>query len=513
MAGWTLCDALHRIRIAKGDSPAMTCGGQRWTFHEFYERVNRLASAFHRFGWTKGDMIVIHSENCHRFMEVFFACARTGMVLVPISTRLKDDEIRIILEDVNPRGIVVDSISRSDLWTSGQFRVVISFEPVPEPFYTYEHLLTQEAEGPELNERIEEEDGIAVIYTAAIDGRPRGALLSHRNFVAQVLQTALSYSLRDGDVHGCFLPMYHTFGLYLSVVSAAIGIPNVILPKYEPQAALHAVIEEGVTFFAEFAPMAKRLLEAGEEQGHRLNGRIRFIIGLDTPDTIERYLNLGTRWFSLYGQTEVSGLVTTGEITDPRTQQSYAGIPMALSNISLRDELGKVVGVGETGEICVRGPVCISGYYRRPHQLRFTKDGWLKTGDLGRMDDRGALWFQGRKDEKDLIKPGGENVYPVEVEQVLEQHPAVQRACVIGVPDPEWRERVKAVVILKQGHSVTEQELIAFCKKRLAAFKCPTIVEFVSSLPMNNSVISRAQVREIYGNSALRIVDTGKGGT
>lgn len=501
---WTVFDSLERLSVVSQDAKSFTCCDRSWTFGETYERTVRLAQALTGLGLRKGDVIAIHSDNCHRYMETFFACARIGAVFTPISTRLSDPEIDVMIEDAKPSAVVVDRHNRSALWTLGRVPVVITYEPTRGPHHSYETLVDS-APYDDSNDTVEvdEDDGLAILYTAAVDGKPQGAILSHRNVMAQVTQTATAYDLHSRDVYGCFLPMYHTLGLYFPVVAATLGIESVVVPKFDAQHALEAVLKNKVTYFAEFAPMAKRVLEASLERRVNLEGKIRMIVGLDTPETIDDYLRLGTAWYGVYGQTEVSGIIATGEVTAPFTQLSFAGKEMTRSKVRIYNESQTPVGPGAVGEICVRGPVCSSGYYHKQNALRWTADGWLQTGDLGRIEADGTLYFMGRKQIKDLIKPGGENVYPVEVEQVLSAHPAVRRCCVIGVPDPLWLERIKAVVELRTDvMTPTADILITFCKQRIASYKCPSVVTFVDALPLHEGkFVARDEVRRLYGET------------
>jgi long-chain acyl-CoA synthetase len=222
-------------------------------------------------------------------------------------------------------------------------------------------------------------------------------------------------------------------------------------------------------------------------------------MGLDTPETIEAYQKrTGGTFYSLFGQTETSCVVTMGPYSD---RPGSAGRPVPFAYVQLLDDNDAVVPQGEVGEIAVKGPLVFQGYWNLPEDTEATfRNGWHHTGDLGRLDEDGYLWYSGRKPEKELIKPGGENVYPVEVEKVILLHPAVEKTVVIGVPDPKWKEAIKAVCQIKSGQNLTSEALIQFVGEQIARFKKPQYVEFVTEMPLTAAgEIDRQKVKELYG--------------
>jgi acyl-CoA synthetase (AMP-forming)/AMP-acid ligase II len=204
----------------------------------------------------------------------------------------------------------------------------------------------------------------------------------------------------------------------------------------------------------------------------------------------------------MYAQTEVTGIIAAQKINHAGNDLGLAGHPGILSRIALYNDNGQEVPPGEIGEICVRGETVFSGYWRRPEDTSWVfHNGWLHTGDLGAFDDKGRLWFKGRKPEKDLIKSGGENIYPAEVELVLCKHEAIKRACIIGVPDETWGEAVKAIIEVNEGVAVTEDEIYNFCRRMLPGYKVPKSLVLVSSLPLVNGNINRQAVKNLYGTT------------
>jgi long-chain acyl-CoA synthetase len=248
----------------------------------------------------------------------------------------------------------------------------------------------------------------------------------------------------------------------------------------------------------DFTPILNAILDSQSKNGASIQ-TLRAVTGLDTPETIEKFQNLtGGKFYSLYGQTETSCITTLSPYDD---QPGSAGRPVPMAVVGLLDENGRCVPQGQTGEIAVRGPMVFNGYWNLPEATTQTfRGGWHHTGDLGRLDEQGYLWYEGRKAEKELIKPGGENVYPAEVEKVILEHPAIAQTVVFGVPDSKWKEGIKAVCVLKPDTQITAQALISFVGDRIARYKKPQYVEFSTALPTDkNGNIDRAAVKIKFG--------------
>jgi long-chain acyl-CoA synthetase len=240
------------------------------------------------------------------------------------------------------------------------------------------------------------------------------------------------------------------------------------------------------------------IIEEHEKSGKDIKS-LQHVPGLESPDVIEKYQNLtGGNFYSLYGQTETSAIATMAPYSD---RPGSAGRTVQLADVRLFDDHDQPVATGQTGEIVVKGPMVFKGYWNLPEDTAQTfRGGWHHTGDLGRFDKDGFLWYEGRKAEKELIKPGGENVYPAEVENVILEHPSIEYAVVFGVPDPKWKEGIKAVCQLKSGQVLEARDLIKFVGGRIASYKKPQYVEFISDLPLlKDGAPDRARVKELYG--------------
>ena len=337
---------------------------------------------------------------------------------------------------------------------------------------------------------------VAVFYTAAVDGHPQGAIVTQRNVLTQAVQTGAALGLREGDSQGLFLPLAHTFGGYLMFVGTCQGIAATVLADFDPLAAAQLIDGGDVTFFAGFAPMPMRIADAAEAAHLTISGRLRLVVGLDAAATIRRYLDLGVRWMNFYGQTETAGLVAMGEVRTDAIDSSYVGRALMLSRLSVRDEAGMPAPAGDPGEVWVRSDAVVARYWPdRP--TRLSVDGWLRTGDI-LVSEAGQFRFIGRTTDKDLIKPGGLNVYPAEVENVLNGYPGVARSFVFGLPDDQWGEKVCAVVLAVDGAALPEVPAIReCCRRHMAGFKSPREIYIAVDFP-DASSLTRQSARERF---------------
>jgi long-chain acyl-CoA synthetase len=330
-----------------------------------------------------------------------------------------------------------------------------------------------------------------------VEGVPRGAVLSHTNLISANLQVIASMGLSSRDVHLAMLPLFHITGMNLALAVMQLGGKNVVMEKFNEQETLALTLKEGVSIWGSFPPILNRMTDEIKKQDKH-PATLKYVVGLDGPDNIKDFEKLtASRFWILYGQCETSGFVTFSPASD---KPGTAGKQSPLSNYILVDENDSEVPAGETGEIVVRGPLVFQGYWRQDAlNARTFRNGWHHTGDFGQLDSEGYLLYKGRKPEKELIKPGGENVYPAEVEAVIMQHPDLEAVSVIGVSDAKFGEGVKAVCVRRTGSALTAKELIEFVGSRIARYKKPGYVEFVEELPMDGNTINRNKVKELYG--------------
>jgi O-succinylbenzoic acid--CoA ligase len=370
------------------------------------------------------------------------ALMRIGSVLVPINTRLTQTEVEWQLGDAGVEVVLGDhELAR----------------------------LAESARVPDKGRAFRLEDWHSIVYTSGTTGRPKGAILTYANHWWSAMASALNLGLLLGDTWLACLPLFHVGGLSIVLRSVMYGIAAVVQPRFEPAEVNRAIDEEGVSIVSVVSTMLDRMLAQRGERPYPSHLRCVLLGGGPVPELLlERALRARVPVIQTYGLTETASQIATLPPEDAVRKVGSAGKPL----------MGAQVHIEPGGEIWVRGPSVSPGYLHQP-----AREGWLHTGDIGSLDDEGYLYVLDRRD--DLIVSGGENVYPAEVEAALLAHPAVDEAGVVGVPDPEWGRSVAAVVALKPGQSANAEELIAFCRQRLAGYKVPRHIEFRESLPRN----------------------------
>lgn len=498
---FTLYDVIVRNASVYRDAPAWFDDGQDapLTFGQVKIEVDRMAGALLESGCRKGDRIAVLGKNCLAYFLVYGAAAALGAIVVPVNWRLSADEAAFVLKDGAPRFVFSDNSNPG--WTED----VRSKLANDLPFYNlqpgkgpYDTLAEGENAAGFRPQSVNGDDGFVMIHTAAVAGQPRGALLSHNNLLCSNLHLAHAFGLTTDDVHVNALPLFHVGGLFMVFCAFHVGCLNINLAKFDAPRMVALISEHRASFTFTFAPMLKSLLDAQSKTRANI-GSLRAVMGLDAPEVIEQYQETtGGTFYNMYGQTETSLLASLGRYDEA---PGSAGRPIMLGAVQMMDDKDQPVAPGEVGEIALRGPMVFKGYWGLEEDNRYTfRNGWHHTGDLGRMDEAGVLWYAGRKAEKELIKPGGENVYPAEVEKAVLAHPDVEKVVVFGVPDPKWKEGIKAVCALSEGAGLTAEALIAFVGDRIARYKKPQYVEFVETLPVkSDGSVDREKVKEMYG--------------
>jgi acyl-CoA synthetase (AMP-forming)/AMP-acid ligase II len=501
---FTFYDLIARNAGCFGDQPAWfeVDTGKSMTFFEVKEMIDCLAFGLQTIGIKKGDRIGILGKNSLEYFLLYGAAAALGAILLPVNWRLSAEEITYNLNDCTPEVLFIDT-EFQDLvkgLTSDLFSVksYYAFKDQNGIFLGFSDLMNKTGQFDA--EDVSNDDGFVIIHTAAVEGKPRGALLSHGNLLCAGLHLNYCFHLTEKDVHLNFLPLFHVGGLFMVISSFIAGALNVNMSKFDAEKAVELIETKKVTLFFDFSPILASILEQQEKSGQNINS-LRAVMGLDTPETIEKYQHgTGGTFYTIYGQTETSGLATMGLYND---QPGSAGKMVPLGKIRLVDDYDHPVPNGEVGEIAMKGPLVFKGYWNLPEETARTfREGWHHTGDLGRFDEDGFLWYAGRKAEKELIKPGGENVYPAEVEKVILEHPAVEKVVVFGVPDPKWKEGIKAVCQLKFNEKLDAQGLIQFVGERIARYKKPQYVEFISDFPsLEDGTPDRTKIKDLYGGT------------
>jgi acyl-CoA synthetase (AMP-forming)/AMP-acid ligase II len=330
---------------------------------------------------------------------------------------------------------------------------------------------------------------------------PRGAALAHGNILTANLTAREAFGLTPADRYLVALPLFHITALGTTLAHLHAGAANVIVSRYDADEAVRLIDRHRITHVSDFPPVLATLLDAAEKVGSRLPS-LRDVVGLDAPPTIERlHERTAAKFWTGFGQSETSGFVSIQRFVD---RPGSAGRPVAAAAVRLVDDYDRDVPTGTPGEIVVRGPLVFQGYFGQPDVTAYTfRSGWHHTGDVGRFDAEGYLYYVKRKPEKELIKPGGENVYPAEVESVIMQMDGVTAACVYGVPDVRWGEAIKAVVEAKPAGRYTAQQVSDFVGGKIARFKRPHIVTFTDALPRSaEGAVDRDAVKAAFGATA-----------
>jgi long-chain acyl-CoA synthetase len=496
---FTVYDIYKRNARLFKDWTAIQSENQKTTYGELFNQANRVAGWLNEKGVRKGDRIAILAKNYPQFFPLMGGIAATGAIMVPINFRLSSEEIGYNLTNTEPVLIVVDPDFEKTIFDLRSIcpwlREFVTFGPGGGNYTPFDSLLkSRPAEPVELSG----DDPFIIMHTAAVQGKPRGAVISHHNLVFCTIQNIAIMGLTREDSYLNILPLFHIAGMFGALVMMHGGGRNVMISKFDPKVAGKMIDQEKITLIGEFPPILLQLLDE-QAKGEFTLSSLRNVLGVDLQETVKRFESLGHGQFWLaYGQTETMGLTS---VCSNRERPGCAGKPGPLVDIKIADEFDHEVEAGKVGEILVRGPLVFHGYWGEEELTKHTfREEWHHTGDTGRLDEEGFLWFAGRKAEKELIKPGGENVYPVEVEKVILEHPSVQEVSVIGVPDPKFGEGIKAVCVLKPKTKLTEQELIDFVAGKIARYKKPGYVQFVDSLPKKeDGSIDRVKVKELHG--------------
>jgi long-chain acyl-CoA synthetase len=449
---------------------------------QFLAAVRRQAWALENLGLRHGDRLAVLSANRPEVMVLLAACAWLGLVLVPLNPRLSANELGQQLRDTAPGALVIEPGLDLPLPTWAHSLPCLALPPAAqagiEPVSSAGVAVPPTA-CPTQQMATDPHVPVLMLFTAAVTGRARAAVLSQGNLLAAARALGQVWALGPLDRYLGVLPLCHAAGLGLCLALQLAGGASVLMPQFHPKQCAHALASARISVVATFSPMLSALLDAVQAGGQGAD-HVRIVTGLESPETLAR---LSQEWprstfWSAYGQAEVSSMVCVGPA---QARPGAAGKVLNGCDIAVFDALGQALDIGEEGEIGVRGPTVFCGYWdpERAQAVATTlRQGWHMTGDLGRLDADGWLWFTGRAAHKQLIKTGGENVYPLEVEQALLSHVAVQEAYVHGRPDPKWGESVHAVCALRPSAQVTAEALMAHVTTRLARHKRPQTLTF-----------------------------------
>jgi acyl-CoA synthetase (AMP-forming)/AMP-acid ligase II len=495
------------------DAPFAHFQGRTVSYAEAHAEANRIAHALVAGGLQPGDRAAILAKNSPEFMLFYYGCSKAGIVPVPLNYRLAPPEWQYIVGDAGARLLV----ARAEL--------VEAIEPVLAELKSVERCIALEAAPPSSWESwagwlegqpreapfCPHDDGADVyqMYTSGTTGQPKGAVLTHRAVTSNVVQLSGLLRLESGDRYQIVAPVYHAAAAVAAFWAVAAGGCLYILEDFDPAEVARSLDQERIVATTLVPAMIQACLVFVPGIEKLEFEHLRFMVYGASPiaeETLRRAIQVfGCDFAQGYGMTETTAALTFLLPEDhERALQGRpelllsAGRPLVGTDLRIVDEADNPVPNGSVGEIVARGPQLMRGYWNLEEATERTlAGGWMHTGDAGILDDDGYLYIQDRV--KDMIVSGGENVYPREVEDVLFQHAAVADAAVIGVPSDSWGEEVKAIVVLREGHAATAEELIEHCRTRLGGFKRPRSVDFVAALPRNPSgKVLKKDLREPY---------------
>ncbi|KKW65807.1 long-chain-fatty-acid--CoA ligase [Mycolicibacterium elephantis] len=489
-----LSQSLHRMLQQCPDMPLTIYGDRQRSVTQSCDRIARLAGALRGLGVSRDDRVAYLGLNSDRYHEYCCAVPWADAVLNPVNIRWSPAEIAYSLNDSQTNVLFVDETFASAADRVKAAGVALSAviycgdEACPPGMLDYEELIARSE--PVADARRGEESIFGIFYTGGTTGKPKGVALSHTNVVTSALGLLAGQFLTAGARMLHALPMFHLGALGMWVTVNVAGVTHVIVPSFTPRGVAQAISEHRVTDALLVPTMVQMLLDDPDTGAFDLTSLRRLTLG--AAPASDALFDRAKKAFpavhlsQAYGMTEAAPAISMLPPSDHDDPSRHRSAGRALPHVEVRvvDADGAEVPRGQIGEVVVRGDNVMLGYWNRPEETAAAlRDGWLHTGDLGQMDERGYLFIVDRL--KDMIISGGENVYPAEVENALASHPAVSVAAVIGVPDDRWGERVHAVVVLRAGHVVTEDALREHCRAFIGGYKVPRSVQFVAELPLS----------------------------
>ncbi len=473
-------------------------GGPSISYEVLFKQSCSLATILKlHFDIRLGDRVAVLAKNHGSFLPLFFACQRLGAALVPVNFRLTPREVSHILDDSDPKLVIYHS----------EYKQVIEDLPQASKSWSLDGddglQVALTCESSHLHtEFLGDEDTLAMIlYTSGTTGAPKGAMISRKMMFWNSINTTLRLDLTQNDIHIAFLPFFHTGGWNVLVTPFLHrGAKTLLLDKFDAPMVLKTISQEKVTILFGVPTMLDMMAKDPSFQDADLSS-LRFAVVGGEPMPVSLIRIWQARGVAIrqgYGLTEFGPNVFSLNAEDAERKIGSIGFPNFYIEAKISDFDGATLGANQVGELALRGPTCMPGYWGNPAATNETiRDGWLYTGDLVRRDDEGYYYVVGRK--KDMYISGGENVYPAEIEQVLRQHPEVAEAAVVGVIDARWGEVGKAFVVLRSPDSLSALQLVEYCQLSLARYKVPKHVQFVTSLPKGDSgkILKRALLEGI----------------
>jgi long-chain acyl-CoA synthetase len=461
------------------------------TFADIDQKASAIARSLGERGFKPGQRIGLHLANIPQFVYAYFGILKAGGQVVPINVMLKPNELEFLGNDSALTFIVTQPSFAGNVLSARRniptLKEIFSLSPPPEGTSPFDDLLKHAGES--LPTKVRPEEVAVIFYTSGTTGRPKGAMLTHHNLYTNARATAQTYAYQADDVIVFGMPLFHSSG-QTNAMNAAFsqGASLVMIPRFTPEEVFAALQEYPVSVFIGVPTMYHQILNHPEVDRFSAKSLRIFIVGAaPMPEALFRSFSekFGVPITEGYGLSEAGPVVAHNPLRG-RKKLGSVGLPVSGVLARVVDSHDQTLPKGEVGELLVQGPNVMAGYLNQPRATEEAlRGGWLHTGDLARIDEDGYIFIVDRK--KDMILTGGFNVYPREIEEVLHGHPAVMEAAVIGIPDEEKGELAAAFIIAKIGQTITEKEIIDFCRSKMAVYKAPRKVYFVEDLPRNPS--------------------------
>ncbi|MBW2487242.1 MAG: o-succinylbenzoate--CoA ligase, partial [Deltaproteobacteria bacterium] len=497
---------LTKRAFLSGDREALVDGERRLTYRELNRRVNRLAGSLQALGLSHGDRCAILAYNCLEYVEVIFATAKLGLILVPLNWRLSPAELAFNFSDSGSETLIFAAEFAQvveQLKTQAAIkRMIVLGSKVTSEAEVYDDLLARQSDNdPTVDQKVGLDTAHIIMYTAGTTGRPKGAVLSQGASFWNAINLALDMNFTPDDRNLSVLPMFHIGGIGLFTLPVLYTGGAVIIQRtFDPAETLRLLKEEKITLFFGVAAVFLFLIQHSDFNAEAFaNVRVVMSGGAPLPESLVRqYHQAGIVLQQGFGMSEAAPSIAT--LSKDLALEKAGSIGRALFHVEARVVNGKMndLPAGAEGELVIRGPNLMQGYWNRPDATKEAfEGGWFHTGDIARMDADGDLYIVDRK--KDMFISGGENVYPAEVENAIFELPQVAETAVIGIKDEKWGEVGLAVVSLKPKEQLNAEDIMAFLKERLAKYKVPKQVIFVDQLPRNAAgKVLKNKLREEY---------------
>jgi long-chain acyl-CoA synthetase len=487
-----------------GEYESLYFGGRWYTNREMLTRSRQIAAGLTELGVKQGDRVAMVLANCPEVLNAFNGCFIMGAWCMPVMFTLTGEEMGFIFGDAEPSVVITQRLFLDKVEEARRrvpsIKSVVIIDPEPVPGADFMPDWFKELPDDFETVSCEPDEVALMMYTSGTTGAPKGVMISHDNLHFTAINSSKARGIEPGEITVSCLPLNHSYGIILWASSESFGIKNVLLPRFDPAELLQTLEDFKAGATALVPTMMIRMLALTDTDKYDLSNMRRWSSAaapLQAEVRKQFVARFHGKLVESYGLTECSPTVTISRL-DREIKDGAVGQPIDGVEVSIKDEAGNILAPGEVGEICVSGRNVMKGYYNRPEaNAEIIRDGWLHTGDVGRMDEDGYLYITDRV--RDLIIRGGENIFPKDIEEVLIRHPQVEEVAVIGMPHEEYGEEVMAVVVPVAGTEPSADDIIAFCRGRLGKFQIPRRVEFMSDLPRTGiGKILKRELRKQY---------------